>query len=189
MNSSRSLRKRRSYGDIELLHSNFHSRGLVPATLDEDSLAQVLDLVLSEYESNPSLGHLPLLCAISAIAEALDNPHAEYRLTVGRRGKTGPRRTVSQRLADYDRAQEIAQFVWNQLSLGMQEKGAVGAASDRFELSPTSIREAVNLHAAIWSERRKDRDAFLRKIGQEPPQTDSSDYDKWLERKAVQRRP
>ena len=168
------------------LHSDAYMRGEVSPAVTEASLAEVLDCVMRAYDVNHPSGGMRLLQALSALADALDNPDAEIKLTVSFPKRPGARKSDAQHFAEAERNRKIAEAVWEGISAGKRRKQAVGLAAVKFKLGSASIYNAIKSHA---NHDRLDQEAECLMpslyLDRKPAYRESTEFHQWLEAFAV----
>ena len=191
MEKRRQVRRPRAF--LTQMHSDEFMRGGVPSSLTEETLATVLDAIVTEYPENMPGAYWSLISAINAIADALDDPNVEIKLKIYRSGKDGARKSDAQYFEDFQTNKLISEFVWNQISTGRQKKYAISMAEEKFALGSSSIYAAVKKYALMMETHTQAENAFrdqessaayAKSVAFRP----SSEFERWLESFTISKR-
>jgi hypothetical protein len=129
---------------------------------------------------------------LAEIAEALDNPKAELRLTL-KAAKKGRIISPIERYQHDDDAVQMAEFIWQELQLSGQMEAAIVAAQATYKLSRSTVFARLKAAALRnldyqrqkWSAAQywpEDESGVPSPTQTAPANPESDDFDKWLNR-------
>lgn len=182
----------RAHHYIDMMHMDAFLRGEVGEVMDEAALAQILGNLLDGWRNDGEHG-VSTMAALSAILNALDGTDADYKLTLHKRQRRGPRQTTASFSKGKKHDWRVTAFVWREVSKGGRKKPIIGLAAKEFGCSDETIYASIRAIAALRRADLQDSNplsqGFARRELREHIGDDLSDgFDKWLEDFAVARR-